>query len=200
MGARPDILSLAGESAIDVARRFGQLGVLKALGVRDEDLPVSARSDSLVYTVRTVYTCKHSKRALHANANYSNIQCAVARKSTAGAQGFSSPAATAREEYMSVPLHGPFGNTDAAETLDLNDEQKLAAKGARTAHYGRCNMAAHSRDTISSHCVQRGRAAAWTSYSACWRSRAPTSGSSEANSVRRSSSSCSRCASAKRVT
>lgn len=44
MGARADILSLAGESSIDVARRFGQLAVLKALGVRDEDMPISARA------------------------------------------------------------------------------------------------------------------------------------------------------------
>ena len=36
MGARSDILSHAGETAVDVARRFGQLAVLKALGAPDD--------------------------------------------------------------------------------------------------------------------------------------------------------------------
>ena len=58
MGARADILSLAGESPIDVARRFGQLAVLKALGVRDEDMPVSALSLKNIFQEITARKCK----------------------------------------------------------------------------------------------------------------------------------------------
>lgn len=92
-----------------------------------------------------------SKSSKHTTAHNALRSLAAPRKGAAGAQvGFSSPAATAREEYMSVPLHGPFGNTDAAETLELNDEQKLAAKGAllRSLHRVDCATASESSSSI----------------------------------------------------